>query len=125
MRKVLIRNLNKPEAQPLIAIYCASFICRLRGLTFSSHLSPQEGLLLVQGQESRAYAAIHMLGVWITLAVAWINSAGFVVDVCLAKPWRLGYIPREPARFVLEMAAERIRDFRVGDHVLFEEVPVD
>lgn len=125
MRKVIIRNLNKPEAQPLIAIYCASFICRLRGLTFRSRLSPQEGLLLVQGQDSRTRAAIHMLGVWITLAVAWINSAGFVVDVCLAKPWRLGYMPREPARFVLEMAAERIRDFRVGDHVVFEEILVD
>ncbi len=125
MRKVIIRNLSHPEVQPVQALYCASFLCRLRGVTFRGRLDPLEGLLLVQKRESRVYAAIHMLGVWTSLAVVWLNSQGMVVDVRLAKPWRLGYVPQLPARFVLEMAPERMQDFQVGDHVAFEEASVD
>jgi uncharacterized membrane protein (UPF0127 family) len=81
---------------------------------------PEGGLLLVQGRDSRLDAAIHMLGVWMDLAVIWINTAGRVVDVRLARPWRPAYLPREPARYVLELAVDHLDNFRIGDRVQIE-----
>jgi uncharacterized membrane protein (UPF0127 family) len=122
MQQVLVRNQTRPQVRPLSAGYCCSFFCRLRGLTFHPALGEGEGLLLVQQADSRLDAAIHMLGVWIDLAVVWINSARVVVDVRLAKRWRSVYIPRQPARFVLEIAPIRLQDFQIGDRILLEEV---
>ncbi len=121
MRRVLIRNLSRGSAQPVQAIYCASFLCRLRGFTFRRALG-DAALLLVQAQDSRLESAIHMLGVWVDLGVVWINSQGIVVDSCLARRWRPFYLPRQPARYVLEMAPERLNLFQIGDQVAIEEM---
>ena len=119
-RSVNLQNLTRPLVLPIQATYCTSFLCRLRGLTFRRRLPPDQGLLLVQSRDNRLDAAIHMMGVWINLAVIWINSAGEVVDVKLARRWRPFYIPRSPARYVLELAAERLGDFIIGDRIQFE-----
>lgn len=120
MQKITILNQNNPGMPPLQVEYCVSFLCRLRGLTFRSQLSPQEGLLLVQSHDSRMDAAIHMFGVWMDLGVVWINASMQVVDICLARSWRPLYIPKQPARFVLESVPARLDDFRIGDNVIFE-----
>ena len=62
------------------------------GLTFRRSLAPQEGLLLVQRNDSRVEATIHMFFMWIDLAVVWINMDNEVVDVQLAKRWRPAYM---------------------------------
>jgi len=121
MQQMIIRNLSQPLSRPLTARYCVSFPCRLRGLTFRRAMSEDLGLLLVQERDSRMDAAIHMLFVWMDLAVVWINSAGKVVDLCLARRWRPAYIPKKPARYVLEMTPARLQDFKIGDDIRFEE----
>ena len=123
MRHVTIHNLSTPDVEPLSAKICASFLCQLRGLTFRRMLPREEGLLLVQRSDSRLEAAIHMIGVFTDLAVVWINSSKKVVDVRLARRWRPLYVPRRPARYVLEIAPERMQDFTIGDEVDFEETP--
>jgi uncharacterized membrane protein (UPF0127 family) len=121
MQKYLVRNLDNSEMSPLSVDYCDSFFCRLRGLTFRRNLSSEEGLLLVQKNDSRLDASIHMLGVWMDLGVVWINAAMKVVDLRLARSWRPLYIPQQPARFVLESDPVRLSDFRLGDELRFEE----
>jgi uncharacterized membrane protein (UPF0127 family) len=123
MRQVLVHNVSRPSLdRPVKAIFCSSFLCRLRGLTFRRSLPEGEGLLLVQGDDSRLDASIHMLFVWMDLAVVWINSAGEVVDVRLARRWSLAYAPQRPARFVLEMVPARLDEFGVGDRIQFEDI---
>ncbi len=122
MQRVQIKNQTCSQAPPLSAVYCASFLCRLRGLTFRRSLPPDQGLLLVQSRDSRMDSSIHMLAVWMSLGIVWINNAGEVVDTCLARPWRLAYFPHKPARYVLEIHPRRLQDFHLGDHILFEEV---
>ncbi len=122
MQYVLVHNLSRPMARPVMARYCATFFCRLRGLTFRRSLPATEGLLLVRRSDSRVDAAIHMLGVFMDLAVAWINSSDVVVDVCVARAWRPMYIPKAPARYVLEIPPARSGDFQIGDQIRFEEV---
>ena len=121
MKLVTVHNLTRPKPQPLAAGYCVSFLCRLRGLTFRRSLPQNWGLLLAQRRDSRVDSSIHMLAMWIDLAVVWITDAGEVVDVRLARRWRPAYFARRPARYVLEMAAEHLEDFHIGDKVRFEE----
>ena len=123
MKFVKIHNLSQPKSQSLVAGYCDSFLCRLRGLTFRRSLPDNWGLLLVQSRDSRLDSSIHMLAMWIDLAIVWITEAGEVVDVRLARRWRLAYFPRRPARYILEMAVPHIDDFHIGDKVRFEEIP--
>lgn len=123
MQEVLIYNQDHPEIDAIRAKYCQSFLCQLRGLTFRRNLPVGEGLLLVQKRDSRVDSSIHMLFVWMDLAVIWINQARQVVDARLARRWHPVYVPGEPARFVLEIATERIGDFRIGDRVEFRERP--
>lgn len=124
MKYVRIRNLSRGDVEPLVARYCASFFCRLRGLTFRAALHPGEGLLLVQQRSSRIDAAIHMLGVFMSLGIVWINAEGIVVDSRLALPWRPVYLPQQAARYVLEIAPERLPDFRKGELLALEETVV-
>ena len=119
--QVLIYNLTRPSTPPTQARYCSSFVCRLRGLTFRRRLPSADGLLLVQSRDSRVDSSIHMLFVWIDLAVVWITDGGEVVDVRLARRWRPAYFPRRPARYVLEMAVAHLEDFHIGDKVRLEE----
>ena len=122
MKYVSIENSSRTLSQALTAPYCVSFMCRLRGLTFRRSLALDKGLLLVQGKDSRIDSSIHMLFVWMDLAVIWINDGGEVVDTCLAKSWRPAYFPKAPARYILEINAERLSDFQVGDIIKFQEV---
>ena len=120
MNIVTVHNLTHPKSQPLTARYCASFLCRLRGLTFRRSLPPNWGLLLVQSRDSRLDSSIHMLAMWIDLAVVWISNTGEVVDVRLARRWRPAYFPRQAARYVLETSVAYLADFHIGDKVHLE-----
>ncbi|HTX91108.1 MAG TPA: DUF192 domain-containing protein [Anaerolineales bacterium] len=122
MKTIRIENKTQALPAPLQAIYCDSFLCRLRGLMGRSSLAHEEGLLLVEGRDSRVDTSIHMLFVYTDLAVIWINSAQVVVDTVLARSWRLAYAPREPARYILEIHPDRLNEFKIGDHVEFQNV---
>ena len=121
MKLIRIENKNQPLPAPLQAIYCDSFLCRLRGLMFRSSLPHDEGLLLVEGRDSRLDTSIHMLFVYMDLAVIWINSEYTVVDTVLARTWRPAYAPQKPARYILEIHRDRLNEFRIGDHVAFQD----
>lgn len=122
MRQVIVHNRSRPQDQLVQVRYCDTFLCQLRGLTFRRQLPLDEGLLLVQGRDSRLEAAIHMLGVWFDLTIVWINADMLVVDVRKASSWWSVFVPQFPASYVLEMSVDKLRDFRVGDEVYFEEV---
>lgn len=122
MKTIHLENKNQPLPSPLQALYCDSFLCRLRGLMFRSSLAPDKGLLLVEARESRLETAIHMLFVFMDLAVIWINSEKVVVDTVLARAWRPAYTPHQPARYILEIHPDRLNEFKIGDRVEFQNV---
>jgi len=121
MQTVAIQNASRTLKSPLQAGYCASFFCQFRGLMFRRELAADEGLLLVQKRENRGEAAIHMLFMFVDLAVVWINAAHQVVDVRHARRWRLIYTPKSPAKYVLELPAQRLAEFQIGDQLQFED----
>jgi uncharacterized membrane protein (UPF0127 family) len=122
---VALSNLSQPQTRPVIAHYCQSFLCQLRGLMFTRRIDPEQGLLLVQKRDSRLDSAIHMLFVPIDLAVIWINQEKIVVDACLARRWRPVYVPQKAACYVLETHPQRLLDFNLGDRVSLDETTLD
>jgi len=97
--------------------WCQSFACRLRGLMFRRHLSPDEGLLLVENQVSIAATAIHMFFVFFPIAAIWLDDSFRVVDKTLARPFRPFYASRTPARYVLEAVPAVLDRVTVGDQL--------
>ncbi|OGN90307.1 MAG: hypothetical protein A2Y88_10810 [Chloroflexi bacterium RBG_13_48_10] len=122
MKQIKIINQTQPRSEPIVAKYCQSFLCQLRGLMFSSSLPKNSGLLLVQGSDSRVNASIHMMFMQMDLAVIWIDSAYEVADLVLARRWKLAYLPKRAAKFVLETGVSNLSDFKIGDKVRFEEI---
>lgn len=120
MKTIQLKNTARPLPAPLQAIYCDSFLCRLRGLMFRSHLDRGEGLLLVQARDSRIDSSIHMLFVYMDLGVIWINNDMTVVDTVRARAWRPAYAPQAAARYVLEIHPDRLGEFQVGDKLEFQ-----
>jgi uncharacterized membrane protein (UPF0127 family) len=115
-----VRVINhSQDGQDLIeALWCQSYLCRLRGLMFRRKLQAGRGLLLVDARESVSGAAIHMWAVFMDLGVVWIDHAMRVVDCAIAKPWRI-YFPSAPARFVLEGPPEILEHVTIGDTLEF------
>jgi uncharacterized protein len=101
--------------------WCASFWCKLRGLMFRRHLPAGEGLLFVEGRESRQGSAIHMLFMFLTIGVVWLDKDGRVVDKKLAKPWRPIYTPQAPAQYFIEANPDILDRVAVGDVLQFDE----
>jgi uncharacterized membrane protein (UPF0127 family) len=89
---------------------------------FRPRLSPDEGLLLVEKQDSRLNTSIHMFFVPFDLAVFWIHSNMTVVDKVIAKSWRPAYFPKADARYTLELHPRRWEDYAIGDRVEFKDV---
>lgn len=100
--------------------WCSSFACKLRGLMFRRQLRQGEGLLLVEGFESRSATAIHMLFMAFPIAVVWLDASFRVVDVRLARPWRLAYVPRSSARYTLESSPDLLSRLNMGDVLIYE-----
>jgi uncharacterized membrane protein (UPF0127 family) len=82
---------------------------------FRRSLGQEEGLLLVESQESRSGTAIHMLFVFFPIGVMWLDQDFRVVDAVLAKPWHPIYIPAGPAKYILEVNPGVLESVGVGD----------
>ncbi len=116
---------NRTQGRRVVrARWCASFMCRLRGLMFRRKLAPGEGLLLVERSPGRAQTAIHMAMVFFPLGVIWIDDRQRVVDTRMALPWRV-YLPSAAACFVLEAEPQVLECVARGDELEFLDAPVE
>lgn len=95
------------------------FFSKLRGFTFRRSLALDDGLVLVESKDSRVNSAITMLFVVFDLGIIWVSDAGKVVDIIVAKPWRLSYAPKAPARYAVELHPSILESVRLGDHLRF------
>jgi uncharacterized membrane protein (UPF0127 family) len=96
---------------------CQDFFSRFLGLMFRKNLGINEGILIDQGSLSRVNSAIHMLFMRFDIAVIWLNNDFHIVDKVLGKKWYPFYIPKKPARYVLETHPDAINHFAIGEHL--------
>jgi uncharacterized membrane protein (UPF0127 family) len=103
------------------ARWCSSFWCHFRGLQFVTNLPEHEGLLFVTDSESRVQTAIHMLFMFFSIAVVWVDKSGVVVDSKLARPWRLSYMSQAPAQYYIEARPSLLDRVHTGQRLRFDE----
>ena len=89
---------------------------------FRRRIPEDWGLLLAYHKDSKRDTAIHMFFVPFDLGIVWINKAGEVVDLAVAKKWIGLKSPKQPACYILEIVPQRIGEFRIGDRVVFESI---
>lgn len=118
---ITVENKTRPVGNLPRIKFCDTFLTQLRGFTFRSRLTPEEGLLLVGSRDSHLDSSIHMLFVPFDLAVFWISSEMKVVDKVIAKSWRPAYFSKQAARYVLEIHPDRWGDYEIGDMVEFKD----
>ena len=116
-RTVTIQNHTRPLTAPIRAQNCADFWSKFRGLMLQKSIPIDGGALLAEDKNSRMNASIHMLFMRFDIAAIWIDSDMKVVDVQVARRWRLAYLPAEPARYILEAHVNQAKHFRIGDQV--------
>jgi uncharacterized membrane protein (UPF0127 family) len=104
------------------ARWCDSYFSRFRGFTFQRRLGEDEGLVLVEKADHRFNSGITMLFVFFDLGIVWVNNAGEVVDIIVAKPWMVSYLPKAPARYAVELHPHLLSRVEVGDHLRFLEI---
>ena len=114
---ITVQNTSRRLPHPLRVRYCADFWTKFRGLMLQNKISLNGGALLVEESDSRMNASIHMLFMRFDIVAIWINSKHTVVDVQIAKRWRLAYLPAQPARYILETHVSQADNFRIGDHI--------
>ncbi len=115
-----VYNRTHPLERGLWVRLCDTWWCRLRGLMFRRGLRPDEGLLFTWPRAGRWQAAVHMWGMFFPLALVWLNGDLQVVDVRSARPWRTVAVPREPARYLLELPLPWRQAFAIGHRLALE-----
>lgn len=121
---LLVYNLSCPLGSTLELEICDTFFRRLRGYMLAKEPDSLRGLLFTGNQESRLNTSIHMIGVFYALAIIWLDKSMKVVDLHLAQPWELAYIPKLPACYIIETKACRLTDFHLSDQLLIEGLKV-
>lgn len=120
--KRIIKKQETGEVLLANAHWCASFWCHFHGLMFRFRLADDEGLLFVHRRPSVINTTIHMLFMFMPIAVIWLDSDFRVVDAKYAKPWRLAYAPAKPAQYYIEANTHLLDRVAIGE-VLSVETP--
>jgi uncharacterized membrane protein (UPF0127 family) len=115
-----LQNLTHPLPKPFEVKYCSTFMTKLQGLMFRKNLDPFSGVLLVETHDSVINTTIHMLFMNFDICTIWIDRSGSVVDIQIARRWRLIYKPQKPACIVLETHCQHLNDFQIGDMISYE-----
>ena len=102
-------------------VMCDTVLKRALGLMFRRTLAVDEVYVFVEGRESVALTAIHMLFVFFPIAVFWLNNDREVVDKVLARPFRLHYAPSRPARYFIEGDPALLDCVQIGDRLDWDE----
>lgn len=124
MKSKPYRHVVKVETGEILiknARWCNSFFSKLRAFTFRRSLKTGEGLILVDSSDSRVNSGITMFLCFLDLGVIWVNGNGEVVDTTIARPWRLSYFSKVPARYTIEAEPAILSSVQPGDHLEFLE----
>ena len=103
------------------ALYKKNVMFKVRGLMFSKPLKEGEAIILESKDEGILETTLHMLFVFYPIDIIWLNKKLEIVDikkkVLPFKPW---IVPKNPAKFVVEMKAGAAKTLKIGDVLKFK-----
>ena len=86
---------------------------------FSKELKQDDGLVLVENNESRINTSIHMMFMNYDITVLWLDKQMVIVDKVLARKWVPFYIPKKPVQYVVELHHSKFCEYSIGDKLFF------
>jgi uncharacterized membrane protein (UPF0127 family) len=79
---------------------------KITGVMFRRHLRPGFALVFDMGREMRADIAIHMVFVFVSIDVIYLDGKRTIVDIKhRLRPWIGLAFPKKPARYAIEIPA--------------------
>jgi uncharacterized membrane protein (UPF0127 family) len=118
VKKHIIKNVTRNT--PIITANLADgFFSKFMGLMFMKSIDSSSGIILAETFESILNTSIHMLFMNFDICAVWLSKELIVIDVKHAKRWRLAYIPKHPAKYVLETHISQLGNFSIGDQLTF------
>lgn len=88
---------------------------KMKGLMFEDPTKFNYALVFCLPRESLANAAIHMLFVFFPIDVVYLNKDRKVVDIARnLPPFSLGYAPKKPSKFFVELPAGKSKGIKLG-----------
>ncbi len=121
MKNSKIVKLSK-SSSPFLVVnvkYCDTFFSKLKGLMFSRELKPDNGIIIVEKNESRMNTAIHMMFMNYDITALWLDKNMVIIDKVLAKRWVPYYSSKKPAQFVVELHKSKFSEYSIGDELVF------
>lgn len=92
----------------------------MKGLMFSAPLQDGEGLLLIREKEGIFQSSIHMLFVFYSIDMLWLDKRKRIVDKREnVKPFTLFVKPRKKAMYILELPQGASKVVNIGDVLEF------
>lgn len=99
--------------------YATSILQLSNGLMFASKKRIKKGIVLPMPvkKDVRYGCAVTMYFVFSPLQIIFVNTKFKVVDKVTLKPWKSTYIPKAPAKYVIEGEVGTFDKIKVGDKV--------
>lgn len=120
MKTVKLENTSYPDIFVNVK-YCDSFWSKFLGLMFTKELKPNQGIILVDNNETMMNTSIHMMFMSYDLTVLWLDNQMVIVDKVLARKWMPFYIPKKPAQYVAELHPSKFSEYSIGDKLIIVE----
>lgn len=118
LKTVIISKETSPGTDITLK-YCDTFLSKLIGLMLTRELHQDQGILLVQNNETKINSSIHMLFMFYDITVLWLDKNMVIVDKVIAKKWAPFYMPKQPAQYVVELHHSKFPEYSVGDKLIF------
>ena len=91
---------------------------KMKGLMFEDPARFNYALVFVLPRESIANATIHMFFVFFPIDVVYLNKEKKVVDIAKnVQPFTLGYSPKKPSKFFIELPAGKSNSIKLGQEL--------
>ena len=88
---------------------------RLKGLMFERQELFDYALIFSLPREGKASASIHMFFVFFAIDAVFLDKKKRVVDIARnLQPFKAGYAPKRPAKFLVELPAGKASGIREG-----------
>ena len=121
MKGLLINKVNDIVIADKVKIY-RDFFHKTKGLMFSRPLRKGEAIILVADNEGVMETTIHMLFVFFSIDVVWLNEKKEVVDKKKGiKMFSPLIVPSKPAKYVVELRKGASRHTFIGDKLEFDD----
>ena len=99
-----------------------SFFSKAKGLMFTMPLRKGQAIILEAKKESISKTTIHMLFVFYSIDIVWLNSNKEVVDIKeSATPFIPWIAPKKAAKYIIELPRGTAKQIKLGDRLAFIE----